>query len=451
MSPPAAQGWAQALATFEAAHPDLSQIDIFVFDTAGQPFGKRIPRSDFAKIGEGVRLSPASLLYDARGNDHAIEGIGVADGDPDATLTPIVATLAPTPWIGPHAAQVLGTPFGADGAALWYNPRLILSDTLARFKAETGLTPVVACEYEFHLTGPSAALTRAPAPRTGAAPLAGGTLLLDKLDEYSGFLDAFVAACAAQAVPAGAVTAEYSPTQFEVNLAHCDDAVRAADWALLQRRAARGVARAQGLDACFMAKPFLEDAGNGLHVHISLVDGDGRNVFDDALNGAGERLRHAIGGLGARLLDHMLVFAPTMNSYRRYSAAVFSPTGNSWGVDNRSVAFRVPAQGGKARRIEHRVAGADANPYLVLAAILDGIALGLREKIDPGPESVGDVSHIVDPNFPRHVWDALDRFRASEANTALFGRFGRVYATLRERETQTMLQEAISLEQAWRV
>jgi glutamine synthetase len=130
---------------------------------------------------------------------------------------------------------------------------------------------------------------------------------------------------------------------------------------------------------------------------------------------------------------------------------VFSPTGKSWGVDNRSVAFRVPAQGGKARRIEHRVAGADANPYLVLAAILDGLALGLRDRIDPGPESVGDVSAVVDPDFPRHLWDAIDRFTASARMQALFGRFGRVYAELRRLETETMLREAIGVEQAWRV
>lgn len=448
---PSPSSWREALAAFQARHPDLAFIDVFVFDCAGQPFGKRIPAEDFAKIGEGVRLSPASLLYDARGNDHGIEGIGVADGDPDAALVPVLETLAPTPWLGPQAGQVLAVPHDASGAALWYNPRLILQETLARFKAETGLTPVVACEYEFHLVANTPDLQRAPSPRTGAAPLAGGTLLLDKLDEYRGFLDAFVAASRAQGLPSGAVTAEYSPTQFEVNLGHCDDAVRAADWALLQRRAARGVARAQGLDACFMAKPFQEDAGNGLHVHVSLIDETGANVFDETRPGGPERLAHAIGGLSASLIDAMLVFAPTLNAYRRYSASVFSPTGKSWGLDNRSVAFRVPAQGGKARRIEHRVAGADANPYLVLAAILDGLALGLRERIDPGPESIGDVSAVVDPDFPRHLWDAIDRFTASARMQALFGRFGRVYAELRRLETEAMLREAIGVEQAWRV
>lgn len=443
-----------AFQSFLQLHPDTRHVDAFVFDLNGNTFGKRYPVDDAQSLfSKGMRFSPAGIVYDARGKSLGVGGISSTDGDPDATGRALTDLLAPVPWSPVPAAQVLVDPLGPDGAPLAYDPRAALKAIVGQL-ARKGIIPVVAFEYEFYLIEARAEdgpMSPARCPRTGGQRLSGGCLWTDKLDDFGKILEAIEDACDAQAIPCGATSAEYSTTQFEINLHHMADAVRAADLALLQRRAVRGVARRMGLDATFMAKPFPEEAGSGLHVHVSLADSSGANLFDDRQPDGEKLLRAAIGGLKSSFAELVLPFAPSLNSFRRYVPGVFAPVDGAWGVDNRTVAFRVPREGGAARRVEHRIAGADANPYLVLTAILGGMLKGIEENLDPGPAAVDGRERTRDPRFPRRLWDAIDRFRESELAAALYGPLRDIYAAQREAEAEGLIADAIEAEWRWGV
>jgi glutamine synthetase len=192
-------------------------------------------------------------------------------------------------------------------------------------------------------------------------------------------------------IKAETMISEYAPGQYELTLHYREDVMQAADDLLRLKRIVRAQARAHGVTACFMAKPVEAYAGSGMHFHVSLMDTRDRNVFVEAVEGDwSDTILHALGGLRATMGESMLVFAPHANSWRRFASQSYAPVSPSWGVNNRSVALRIPAGDIKARRIEHRPAGVDANPYLVAATVLAGIRTGLANKVDPGPETTGN-------------------------------------------------------------
>jgi len=187
------------------------------------------------------------------------------------------------------------------------------------------------------------------------------------------------------------VISEYAPGQYELTLNYRGDVLQAADDLVMLKRLVRAAARRHGVTACFMAKPIERYAGSGMHFHVSLADEQGRNVFSEATEGEwSPTLLHALGGLASTMAESMLVFAPHANSWRRFVSQSYAPVAPTWGANNRSVALRVPAGDAKNRRIEHRPSGVDANPYLVAATVLAGIAKGLDEEVDPGPETKGN-------------------------------------------------------------
>ena len=192
-----------------------------------------------------------------------------------------------------------------------------------------------------------------------------------------------------QEVPADTIISEAAEGQFEVNLVHRDDALRAADDAILLKRIIAGCAARHGLRASFAAKPFAERPGNGMHVHVSLVNRAGTNIFGETDNGA-DRLENAVAGLLSTMQEGMLVFANSWNGFRRFEVGSYAPNRLNWGDNNRSVAVRIPAAPAKARRFEHRIAGADANPYLVLALVLSSALDGLRKKESAPAKSEGN-------------------------------------------------------------
>ena len=250
----------------------------------------------------------------------------------------------------------------------------------------------------------------------------------------------------AQGLPAKSAVSEYAPAQFEVNLGHVADPLRAADHAFLLKRAIKAAARAEGLAATFMAKPFADHAASGLHVHVSLVDEAGQNLFarDEPA------LRHAIGGLQATMAEAMLLLAPNANSYRRLRPWSYAPTAPTWGYNNRTVALRVPSGPLAARRIEHRVAGADANPYLVLAAALAGIHHGLSRQLDPGPPITGNAYAEVPPSLPLGWGRAIDALAAAEILPDYLGAaFCRLYRVCRAAERDRFDELITPTEYAW--
>jgi glutamine synthetase len=185
-----------------------------------------------------------------------------------------------------------------------------------------------------------------------------------------------------------------------------------------------------------MAKPYLDRIGSGLHIHASILDAQGRNIFDDGTAQGSDQLRHAIGGLQALMPESMALFAPSINSYRRFEPDMFAPVNRRWGVNNRTAGLRIPVSPGEARRVEHRACGADANPYFATAAVLAGLHYGLVRKLNPGEPAQGNVSREPDLALPGTLDDALMRLRDShtiadylgEETIALYGETKRLEA-----------------------
>lgn len=399
---------------FFAANPDIKAIDAFVIDSCGNTAGKRLPAADADMLyRDGIQFSASCFVADCRGLGHDAGGLGKSDGDPDGVARPIPGTLCRAPWTETPTAQVVChmVDFTA-GKDLWFDPRVILGNLAAQCRA-AGLNPVVACELEFYLIDPR----RGPDGRISVAALPGrqparraANLSLEAVEDASEFLKRVNEAAAAQRLPVCGAVAEYGIGQYEVNLRHIADPVLAADHAVLLKRLVKGVARSMGMEATFMAKPFMTQPGNGLHVHVSLVDAAGRNRF--GAPGGEELLRQGIAGMQALLYDSFAFFAPNFNSQRRY-LGLFVPTSRDWASNNRSVAFRIPPGHGEARRIEHRVAGADASPHLTVAAILAALLHGIGNRLEATAPVDGRASSGGDPDFPGDLIVALDRLEQS--------------------------------------
>jgi glutamine synthetase len=274
------------------------------------------------------------------------------------------------------------------------------------------------------------------------------TFGFEDMDELGPFIDDIYKVAAAQGLPVDAVMQESGPGQFEINLKHRDDVVQAALDGLLLKRAVRAAAKAHGLDATFMAKPHHDWAGSGMHVHVSVFDESGRNLFaGDPISGM---FQNALGGLRETMPDLMAFWAQSANAYRRYVPRAYVSMAAHWGYNNRTVALRIPRCSGQSMRVEHRVAGADANPYLVLAGILAGLDYGITNSIDPGPAVEGNAEELAAPSLPTNWNTALDRFETSPFIRETFGaHFQDVYARLKHTERRNFERIVTPLDHLW--
>jgi glutamine synthetase len=345
------------------------------------------------------------------------------------------------------------TMYEHDRTPFFGDPRHVLERVLERF-APLGLKPVMAVELEFYLVDrertPQGHAQPPRQPLTGRREHKTQINSMAELDEYSGVLAAIASAAEVQQLPTGTVLAEYGPGQFEVNLHHVGDALLACDHAIRLKRLIKGVALQHGMEATFMPKPYREHAGSGAHLHVSLVDANGQNVFAAEDPAGSPALRHAIGGLAATINDSMAVCAPTANSYRRFQPEAYVPLSPSWSVNNRGVAFRVPHGPPASRRVEHRVAGAEANPYLLAAMVLAGMHLGMTRKLDPGPVLAGNAYRDATPTIPLTWAEALTAFEHSAFVREYFSeRFTRLYTQTRRGEMQDFSSYVSPLEFSW--
>ena len=436
-----------------ADNNDAELIDLILPDSNGLLRGKRITRDALEKIYEaGVCLPMSLMATDVTGNTVEESGLGYDIGDEDRICRPIPGTLRPIPWQSRPMLQCLLSMEGFDGAMFSANPREVLKNIVQKFK-DRGLTPVVAVELEFYLL--DKALTADGCPQTSINPSTGTrntstqVYYMEDLNDYQKFTDAVSDACIAQNIPADTAVAEYAPGQFEINLKHRDDAVGACDDAILLKRVIKSVAEKQNLLASFMAKPFVDQAGSGTHIHVSLLDKDGKNIFASSKENPAAALKHAISGLQQVSKDTMLMFAPHANSYRRFVLNAFVPLNDCWGYNNRTVALRIPHSDEKNVRVEHRIAGADANPYLVTAAVLAGILHGLDTKGDPGPPIVGNAYEQTEARTL--FWrDTINDFIASDFIKSTFGaEFQHVFGTLKQKEMRSFYTEVTTLEYQW--
>lgn len=380
---------------FLAAHPDIEAFDIVLIDVNGVGRGKIIRRHELAALYASGRHLPISILgLDITGEDVHETGLIWDSGDGDLRAWPIPGTLVPLHGTSPARGQVLMSMYSLDGQPMTSDPRHALKRQVEAFAAR-GLFPAGAFELEFFLLSNERDRDGAVQPaRAVVDGRASGKTEVYSVDHLHGMEPLFsdiYAAAKAQGIHAETVISEYAPGQYELTLNYRKDILRAADDLVMLKRLVRMQARRHGVTACFMAKPIEKYAGSGMHLHVSLQDADGRNVFSEEKEGRWKpELLHALGGLASTMAESMLVFAPHANSWRRFVSQSYAPVAPTWGVNNRSVALRVPAGSVAARRIEHRPSGVDANPYLVAATVLAGIAKGLDEAIDPGPETTGN-------------------------------------------------------------
>ncbi|HEY5701299.1 MAG TPA: glutamine synthetase family protein [Gammaproteobacteria bacterium] len=411
------KGRLRELKVFLDKNPRTEYIDALFVDMSGIIRGKRYLRDDMEKLFRGGLQIPYSVHYlDVTGACLDPLGMGFADGDPDGTALPIPGTLVPVGWSNGRGGQVLMTMIDDHGAPAWAEPRNVAASLLATL-GDLKVSPVVSFELEFYLIDKERDAHEHPqppiSPATGRRDLSTQVYGMTELDAFAPFLFAVEEECRSQNVPASVATKEYAPGQFEMNLRHVPDPLAAADHCSLLRYIVKNVAQDFNVEASFMAKPYTDRVGSGMHVHMSLLDWEGKNVFDDGSDLGSETLRHTLGGLMATMNDAMAIFAPNVNAFRRYIPNRFVPVTPSWGSNNRSVAFRIPTGESKNRRFEHRVAGADANPYLVLAAIVAGIHHGLTNKLDPGPQASGNAGVIMSPDMPLTWRDAIARLQNS--------------------------------------
>lgn len=436
--------------------PDTALLEIAVADMNGILRGKRLQKEDFVKpfSKSGINYCASSVVMDTKGESFHNVIYGSGDGDPDIIGHAVPGSLAVIPWAAAPSAQVLLELTGTDGAPYPLDPRNVLRNALKPL-ADLGLRPVIATELEFYLIEHDGEDFRPKVGRIPGSQLPQGGVQyasLDDLADIDPFLLDLAEVCRAQNIPAGAALSEYAPGQFEVNLQHVDDPVLACDHAILLKRAVKAVARRNEMAASFMAKPFADFSGCGMHVHISLLDEDGNNVFagTSADGDFSNTLRYAIGGMVAAMHESMAVFAPNANSYRRYSRNSYVPSTPNWGPNHRDLALRIPLSSAKNTRVEHRVAGADSNPYLVLAAVLAGMHHGIASKTDPGVMVKAGEEIDNETTLPVRWELALDAFDAGKILPQYFGQeFHRVFASCRREECDRFRAEISNRDYEW--
>ena len=380
---------------FLAAHPEIEAFDIVLHDSNGIGRGKIIRRHELLSIYKSGRHMPISILgLDICGEDVHETGLIWDQGDGDRRAWPIPGTLVPLVGTTPPRGEVFLSLYNLDGSQMTSDPRHALQRQVDAMAAE-GLYPAAAFELEFFLLEND---------RDSNGKMIPARDVLDRrrnsktdvysVDQLHGMLPLFndiYAGAKAAGIKAETLISEFAPGQYELTLHYRDNVLQAADDLMRLKRLVRMHARLHGVTACFMAKPNEDYAGSGMHLHVSLQDAKGQNVFVEAVEGQyNDTILHAIGGLQQTMGEAMLVFAPHANSWRRFASQSYAPVSPTWGVNNRSVALRIPAGDIRARRIEHRPAGVDANPYLVAATVLAGIRHGLKHRIDPGPEVTGN-------------------------------------------------------------
>lgn len=414
----------------------VTEIECLVPDLTGVARGKILPRQKFTED-RGMRLPEAVVAMGVTG-EFPSEGPYydvISPTDHDMHLRPDPRTVRIVPWASDPTAQVVHDCYDKAGNIVPFAPRSVLRRVCELFEAE-GWNPIVAPELEFYLvarnTDPDMPL-KPPIGRSGRAETSRQAYSIDAVNEFDPLFEDVYSYCEQMELNVDTLIHEIGAGQMEINFFH-DHPLGLADEVFFFKRTVREAAMRHNMFATFMAKPIAGEPGSAMHIHQSIVDAQGRNIFSNADGSASDMFRWYIGGLQKYIPAAMALFAPYVNSYRRLARFTAAPINIQWGTDNRTVGIRSPVASPAARRIENRVIGADANPYVALAATLACGYLGMKNRVEPTPECKGD-AYLGDYQLPRSLGEALEKLRAEKDLATVLGEsFITVYTEVKEIE-----------------
>ncbi len=415
----------------------VSEIECMIPDIAGIPRGKILPTQKFLAIaGQGGLRLPESVYGQLVTGDVADSEM-IAETDPDVTLVPDVSTLRPVPWYDEPTAQVICDAVYKDGRPVDIAARRVLRHVLGLYE-DKGWEPVIAPELEFFLAkknpDPDYPLTP-PIGRSGRPEAGRQSYGIDVVNEFDPLFEDMYDFCEEQSIDIDTLSHESGVAQVEINFNH-GEALGIADQVFLFKRTVREAALKHGVYATFMAKPYEHEPGSAMHIHQNVVDLETRkNLFADDEGRDTDLFWSHIGGLQAHLPSAMPLFAPYVNSYRRVLKHFSAPINTHWGHENRTVGLRVPGSSPTARRVENRVPGADANPYLAIASSLACGLLGMVHGLKPSPPLETSAYDQASYALPRHLLHAMDLLRECDALRETLGdRFVRLFLDIKAEE-----------------
>lgn len=417
----------------------LDEVECMISDLPGIARGKAVPAGKWEK--QTQFHLPESIFFQT-----LTGGWGEAAGDagftePDMILIPDYSTATAAPWTADGTLQVIHDAFGTNGEPIQFSPRNVLKRVVALYEAE-GWTPVVAPEMEFFLVAPNTDPAKPIEPmigRSGRPAAARQAYSMTAVDDYGPVIDDIYEFAEIQGFEIDGITQEGGAGQLEINLNH-GDPIALADEVFFFKRLLKEAALKHNCFATFMAKPIENEPGSAMHIHHSILDKAGNNIFTGPNGEETDAFFHFIGGLQKHLPSVVAIMAPYVNSYRRYVKDHAAPINLSWARDNRTTGLRVPLSSPNARRIENRLAGMDCNPYLCIAASLACGYLGMKNAIKPDTRFEGD-AYEGDGELPQGLWAALDLFDENTAMHDMLGPdFARVYSIVKRAEYEEFLQ-----------
>lgn len=414
----------------------VTEVECIVADINGVARGKILPGEKFLRsIKEDVLRLPESIFIQTVTGDYP-EGNVIDPIDRDVRLHPDIGSIRLVPWYEESTAQVIADCFYHDGEPVEISCRHVLRRVLELYEAR-GWKPVVAPELEFFLTkineDPDYPLVP-PVGRSRRQETARQSYGIDAVNEFDPMFEDVYDWCEKQAIEVDTLTHEAGAAQMEINFNH-GEPLALADQAFLFKRTLREAAMKHGIYATFMAKPMEGEPGSSMHIHQSIYDGlSGRNLFADADGENTGLFLNFIGGLQKHLPAAMPLLAPNINSYRRLRRYSTAPINVHWGLENRTVGLRVPMSGPASRRIENRIAGADANPYLAIAASLACGYLGMVDRLEP-TEPIKGSAYRMAQTLPQQMSDGLRKLQLSSKLKEVLGeKFVEVLLAVKETE-----------------
>ncbi len=419
----------------------VTEVECLVSDISGIPRGKILPVHKYISAIETGGLRLPEYVFGQSVTGEYYDSVVLNEIGADIVLRPDSETCRLVPWYEEPTAQIIHDAVNHDGKIVPFAPRAVLARVLALFD-EVGLVPVIAPELEFFLVEQSADANNplvTPTGKSGRAEKARQAYGIDAVNEFDPLFEEIYDHCDVQGLDIDTLSHEAGAAQMEINFNH-GSAMDLADQAFLFKRTVRQTALNHKVHATFMAKPMQDQPGSAMHVHTSISNkATKRNIFVDENGEQTDEFLHAIAGMQRHLSGAMALMAPYVNSYRRRTGAEDSPANLAWGMDNRTVGLRVPLSNPKSRRIENRLPGADANPYLAIAATLAAIWLGLQEKRRPS-RPLKDSGEDLE-TLPKNLDIALDALeKASPLHDVLGEDFVKLFTEVKRAEADAFLE-----------